>query len=55
LNDVDQHHIVEFRGPPWEITEVTPYDQMWRMGELQRIPEEYEAGFRRAAEQEPAS
>ncbi|MGH2542971.1 MAG: hypothetical protein ACRDIB_09250, partial [Ardenticatenaceae bacterium] len=54
LNDVDQHQIVEFEGPPWQITKITPYPQTWRMGELQRVPEGYEAGFLRETAHEPA-
>jgi hypothetical protein len=49
LNDVDNHRVVEFAGPPWEIGSVTPYNESWRMGELLEIPAAYQEGFQRAA------
>jgi hypothetical protein len=45
LNDVDKHILVEFPGPPWEITNNTPYDQNWRMGELVIVPAAHEHAF----------
>jgi hypothetical protein len=49
LNDVDNHVLVEFAGPPWEIVQKTPYDQNWRMGELAVVPAAHEHAFRGAA------
>jgi hypothetical protein len=49
LNDVDNHHVVEFSGPPWEIIGVTRYPDSWRMGKLLEIAPEYSDGFRRVS------
>jgi hypothetical protein len=49
LNDVDNHRLVEFGGPRWEITSVTQYFENWRMGELLEVPAAYADGFRRVA------
>lgn len=46
LNDVDKHQLVEFSGPPYEITKITPYRENWRMGELVVVPAEYEQKIR---------
>jgi len=45
LNDVDKHVLVEFSGPPWEITQTTGYDENWRMGEMVIVPAEHEHAF----------
>jgi hypothetical protein len=49
LNDVDNHVLVEFSGPPWEIIQTTKYDQNWRMGELVIVPAGHEAAFLKSA------
>lgn len=49
LNDVDNHVLVEFEGPPYKVINTTPYNQSWRMGELVVVPAQYEHAFRTAA------
>lgn len=48
LNDVDNHKLVEFEGPPWQIVRTTPYDTNWRMGEVVELPGAYEPAFESA-------
>lgn len=45
LNDVDQHVLVEFAPPNWEIVHRTEYPATWRMGELVVVPEHHEQSF----------
>lgn len=45
LNDVDNHVLVEFAGPPYEIVDKVNYEESWRMGELVVVPAEYEHAF----------
>lgn len=49
LNDVDQHVLVEFAAPDWQIVSRTEYPSTWRMGELVVVPERHEAAFLNAA------
>jgi hypothetical protein len=49
FNDVDNRRLVEYKGPPWVISQTHSYPHNWRMGELTEIPEPYATAFRRAA------
>jgi hypothetical protein len=54
LNDVDNHVLVEFSGPPWKIDFKMNYDPDWRMGELVVVPEQHEAAFFQSGGREAA-
>jgi hypothetical protein len=49
LNDVDNHVLIEFGQPDWQIVSRTQYSQDWRMGELVEVPAQHENAFRVAA------
>lgn len=50
LNDVDNHVLVEFAGPPWKVAFSMNYDPEWRMGELVIVPESQEHAFSQTRE-----
>jgi hypothetical protein len=52
LNDVDNHVLVEFAGPPWKIDFQMNYDPEWRMGELVVVPQPHEQAFSAVGERQ---